>query len=80
MEIAGTQSRQEVKEAINMTENAKRAILFLLFAVGLILLIVGATTAAYSTITGVIIFLCFLFSSEVFRRWWGLKRRKTEGP
>ena len=80
MERAGTQSRQEVKEVINMTENAKRAILFLLFAVGLILLIVGATTSAYSTITGVIIFLCFLFGSEVLRRWWGLKRRKTEGP
>lgn len=63
-----------------MTENAQRAILFLLFAVGLILLIVGATTSAYSTITGVIIFLCFLFGSAALGRWWGLKRRKTEKP
>ena len=61
-----------------MTENAKRAILFLLFAVGLILLIVGATTSAYSTITGVIVFLCFLFACGVLERWWGLKRKKTE--
>lgn len=69
-----------MKEVINMTDNAQRAVLFLLFAVGLILLIVGATTSAYSTITGVIIFLCFLFGAGVLRRWWGLKRRKTEGP
>jgi len=63
-----------------MTDNARRAILFLLFAVGLILLIVGATTSAYSAITGVIVFLCFLFGGGVLERWWGLKRRKTQGP
>jgi len=76
----GTQSSQEVEEVIDMTENARRAILFLLFAVGLILLIVGATTSAYSTITGVIIFLCFLLGSGVLRQWWALKRKRTEGP
>lgn len=62
-------------EVINMTENAKRAITFIVFAVGIILLIVGATTDAYSTMTGVIIFLCFLAVSIALRILWGLKKK-----
>ena len=58
-----------------MTENAKRAIAFVVFAVGLVLLIVGATTSAYSTMTGVIAFLCLLFVSIALRILWGLKKR-----
>ena len=76
----GTQKRQGVEEVISTTVNTRRAIVSLLFAVGLILLIVGATTSAYSTITGVIIFLCFLFGGGALERWWSLKRKKTEGP
>jgi len=60
-----------------MTDDARKAILFLLFAVGMILLIVGAATSAYSTITGVIIFLCCLFGGGLFRIWWGFKRSKA---
>jgi len=43
-----------------MSENAKRAIVWLVFAVGLILGILGWTSVAYSVMTGTIIFLCCL--------------------
>ena len=61
-----------------MSGNAKRAIVWLIFAVGIVLLIVGATTPAYSTMTGVIIFLCLLVVSIALRILWGLGRRKGE--
>jgi len=61
-----------------MSENAKRAIAWLIFAVGLILGIVGWTTPAYASMTGTIIFLCFLFASIALRILWGLKRKKGE--
>ena len=57
-----------------MTENAKRATTFIVFAVGVILLIVGAATTAYSTGTGVIIFLCLLAVSIALRIVWRLGR------
>ena len=57
-----------------MTENAKRAITFIVVAVGIILLIVGAATTAYSTWAGIIIFLCFLAASIALRKLWGLGR------
>ena len=60
-----------------MTENTKQAIVWLVFAAGLILLIVGATTSAYDTMIGVIIFLCFLAVSIALRKLWGLKKDKT---
>jgi len=59
-----------------MTENAKRAIVWLVFAAGLILGIVGWATTAYSSWTGTIIFLCFLVVTIALRILWGLKRRK----
>jgi len=61
-----------------MSENAKRAIVWLVFAVGLILGIVGWTNLAYSVMTGTIIFLCFLVVSIALRILWGLKREKGE--
>jgi len=60
-----------------VTENAKRAIVWLVFAAGVILLIAGATTDAYATMTGVIIFLCFLAVSIALRILWGLKKGKS---
>jgi len=60
-----------------MTQNSKRTIAFVVFAVGLIPLIVGATTTAYSTIVGVIIFLPFLFASIALEKLWGLKKEKS---
>lgn len=60
-----------------MSENAKRAVVWLVFAVGLILGILGWTNLAYSVMTGTIIFLCFLFASIALRILWGLRRRKS---
>ena len=57
-----------------MSYNTKQAIVFLLFAVGLIILIVGWTTSAYAFWLGVIIFHGFLFSSIALRKLWRIKR------
>ena len=57
-----------------MTENAKRAITWLVFATGLILGIVGWSTAAYSSWTGTIIFLVFMAVNIALRILWGQKR------
>lgn len=57
-----------------MTDNARRAIAFAILAAGIILLVVGATTSAYDTMTGVIIFLCCLFASITLKMLWGLKK------
>jgi len=61
-----------------MSENAKRAIVWLVFAVGLILGIVGWTNVAYSPIIGTIIFLCLLAVTIALKILWGLKRKKGE--
>ena len=57
-----------------MSHNVKRAIIFLVFATGLIFLIIGWVTSAYAFWTGVIVFHCFLFVSIVLRILWGVKR------
>jgi len=57
-----------------MTENAKRAIIWVVFAVGLILGIVGWATSAYAGIIGTIIFLCFLAGTIALRILWGIKK------
>ncbi len=60
-----------------MSENAKRAIVWLVFAGGLILGILGWTSVAYSVMTGTIIFLCFLVVSIALRILWGVKKRES---
>jgi len=60
------------EEVSNITKNVKKAIRSLVLAVGLILLIVGVTTSAYSTMTGVIVFLCLLACSIALRIVWGV--------
>ena len=55
------------KEVTDMTENAKRAITFTVFAVGLILGLLGWTSVAYSPIIGTIIFICLLVVSIALR-------------
>ena len=60
-----------------MSENAKRAIVWLVFAVGLILGILGWTSVAYSVMTGTIIFLCFSVVSIALRILWGVKKRES---
>jgi len=60
-----------------MSENAKRAVVWLVFAGGLILGILGWTNLAYSVMTGTIIFLCFLVVTIALRILWGLKKEKS---
>ncbi len=60
-----------------MSENAKRAITWLVFAGGLVLGIIGWTSVAYSPIIGTIIFLCFLVVAIALRILWGLKKEKS---
>ena len=62
------------KEIAHMTENAKRAIVWLVFATGLILGIIGWATTIYPSWTGTIIFLCFAFVTIALRILWGVKR------
>jgi len=57
-----------------MSNNAKRAIIWLVFAVGLILGIVGWATSAYASGTGTIIFLCFAAVTIALRILWSLRR------
>jgi len=59
-----------------MSRNAKRAIIWLVFAAGIILGLLGWTSYAYSSMTGTIIFLCFLFVSAALKILWGLKKEK----
>jgi len=59
-----------------MSENAKRTIVWLIFAVGIILGILGWASVAYSAITGSIIFACCLVGSIALRILWGLGRRR----
>jgi len=58
-----------------MSRNVQRTIVWLVFAVGLILGILGWTDYAYASMTGTIIFLCCLFASIALRILWGLKRK-----
>ena len=57
-----------------MSRNVQRAIVWLVFAAGLILGVVGWATSVYDSIIGTIIFLCFFFVSIALRILWGLKK------
>ena len=59
-----------------MSENAKKSIVWLIFAAGLILGILGWTSVAYSVVTGTIIFVCCLVVAIALRILWGLGRRR----
>lgn len=59
-------------EVSNITKNVKKAIRSLVLVVSVILLIVGATTSAYSTMTGVVAFLFLLAFSIALRIVWGV--------
>jgi len=59
-----------------MSRNTKRAIIWLVFAAGIILGLLGWTGYAYSSMTGTIVFLCFLFVSVALKILWGLKKEK----
>ena len=59
-----------------MSRNTKKAIVWLVFAAGIILGLLGWMSYAYSSTTGTIIFLCFLFVSIALKILWGLKKEK----
>jgi len=58
-----------------MTENAKKAITFVVFAVGILLGVLGWTSVIYSPVTGTIVFICFMIAAITLRILWGLKRK-----
>jgi hypothetical protein len=58
-----------------MTENAKRAITFVVFAAGIVLGVLGWTSVAYSPLTGTIVFICFMLAAITLRILWGLRKR-----
>lgn len=55
-----------------MSPNVKRATVGLLGGAGLIFLLIGATTAAYPTVAGVIIMLACWLLAGVLRSYWGM--------
>ena len=59
-----------------MSKNTKSAVVWLVFAAGLILGLLGWMSYAYSSMTGTIIFLCFLFASIALKILWGLQKEK----
>ncbi len=57
-----------------MTDNAKRAIIWLVLAAGIILGILGWANYVYESMTGTIIFICFAFVHIALRILWGPKK------
>ncbi len=57
-----------------MTNKAKRASTFSVFALGLVLGLLGWMGDVYSSSTGTILFIVFILVSIVLRIMWGLKK------
>ena len=55
-----------------MSPNAKRATVILLGGAGLIFLVIGATTAAYPIVAGVVIMLACWLLAGVLKTHWGM--------
>ena len=53
-----------------MTENAKRAITFVVFAVGILLGVLGWTSLIYSPTIGTVVFICFMIAAITLRILW----------
>jgi hypothetical protein len=58
-----------------MTENAKRAITFVVFAVGILLGVLGWTSLIYSPTIGTIVFICFMIAAITLRILWRTQKR-----
>ena len=58
-----------------MAENTKRAITFIVFAVGIVLGVLGWTSVAYSPLIGTIVFICLVLAAITLRILWGIRRR-----
>ncbi|MFC2071329.1 hypothetical protein ACFLUU_01230 [Chloroflexota bacterium] len=63
-------------ELINMSANAKRAIVYLLGGLGFISLLLGVIGNVYSTTTGIILMFVFGVIAGFLARYWGLKKGK----
>ena len=57
-----------------MPQNTKRAITFSIFALGLVLGLLGWMGDVYSSSTGTILFIVFILVSIVLRIMWGMKK------
>ena len=57
-----------------MTQNAKRAITFSVFALGLVLGLLGWVGDVYASNTGTILFIVCILISIGLRIMWGIKR------
>ncbi len=57
-----------------MPQNTKRAITFSIFALGLVLGLLGWMGDVYSSSTGTILFIVFILASIVLRIMWGMKK------
>ena len=57
-----------------MTNNAKRAITFSVFALGLVLGLLGWMGDVYASSVGTILFIVFILASLALRILWGLKK------
>jgi hypothetical protein len=58
-----------------MTGNAKRAITFVVFAVGILLGVLGWTSLIYSPTIGTIVFICFMIAAITLRILWRTRKR-----
>ncbi len=57
-----------------MTNNTKRAIIFSVFALGLVLGLLGWMGDVYASSVGTILFIVFILASIALRIMWGLKK------
>jgi hypothetical protein len=58
-----------------MTENAEKAIAFVVFAVGILLGVLGWTSLIYSPTIGTIVFICFMIAAITLRILWRTRKR-----
>ena len=58
-----------------MAENAKKAIAFVVFAVGILLGVLGWTSLIYSPTIGTIVFICFMIAAITLRILWRTRKR-----
>ena len=58
-----------------MSTNAKRAITFVVFAVGILLGVMGWTSVLYSPGIGTVVFICFMIAAITLRILWRTQKR-----
>jgi len=59
-----------------MSENAKRAYISIISALGVIILLVGLFTDAYSFWVGLIVAIACWIASGILAKYWGVKGKK----